>query len=136
EAHAQARQLFEKAIALDPQYAEAYGWLGLTYWAEWGFRWSADPETLKRALALAQQAAALDDSLPVAHSVLSNVYTSEQQHDQAITEGERAIALDPNYADSYAVQANVLNLAGRPEEALQSVEQEMRSNPRYPFCTY
>jgi adenylate cyclase len=133
EANAQARQLFEKAIALDPQYAEAYAWLGLTYWAEWGFRWSAAPETLKRALALAQQAAALDDSLPVAHSLLSNVYTSEQQYDQAITEGERAIALDPNYADSYAVQANVLILAGRPEEALQSVEQAMRLNPRYPF---
>ena len=29
EAHAQARQLFEKAIALDPQYAEAYACAGL-----------------------------------------------------------------------------------------------------------
>ena len=25
---AQARQLWEKAVALDPQYAEAYAWLG------------------------------------------------------------------------------------------------------------
>ena len=56
EANAQARQLFEKAIALDPQYAEAYAWLGWTYWLEWVFRWSADPQTLERALALAQQA--------------------------------------------------------------------------------
>ncbi len=31
EANAQARQLFEKAIALDPQYAEAYARLGVTY---------------------------------------------------------------------------------------------------------
>jgi tetratricopeptide (TPR) repeat protein len=64
---------------------------------------------------------------------LSNVYTSEQQYDHAIAEGERAIALDPNDADSYAGQANVLILAGRPEEALQSVEQAMRLNPRSPF---
>ena len=71
EANAQARQLFEKAIALDPQYAEAYAWLGWTYWMEWVLRWSADPQTLERALALAQQALALDDSLPVAHSLLS-----------------------------------------------------------------
>ena len=35
ETNAQARQLFEKAIALDPQYAEAYAWLGMTYWLEW-----------------------------------------------------------------------------------------------------
>ena len=132
EANAQTRQLFEKAIELDPQYAEAYAWLGLTYWAEWGYRWSPDPQNLKRALALAQQAAALDDSLPAAHSILSVVYASEQQYDQAITEGERAIALDPNYADSYAVQANALNFAGRPEDALNLMEQAMRLNPRCP----
>ena len=132
EANAQARQMFEKAIALDPQYAEAYALLGWTYWIEWGFRWSADPQTLERALALAQQALALDDSLPTAHSLLSIVYAQKQQYDQAIAEGERAIALDPNDADSYAVQAEVLNFAGRPEEALQSVEQAMRLNPRCP----
>jgi adenylate cyclase len=36
---AQARQLFEKAKVLDPQYAEAYAWLGYTYWVEWAYRW-------------------------------------------------------------------------------------------------
>ena len=56
EANAQARQLFEKALALDPQYAEAYALLGETYYLEWIWRWSADPQTLEQALALAQQA--------------------------------------------------------------------------------
>ena len=37
EANAQARQMWEKAIALDPQYAEACTWLGWTYWMEWGW---------------------------------------------------------------------------------------------------
>ncbi len=132
EATAQARQLFEKAVALDPQYAEAYAWLGFTYYLEWGFRWSADPQNLERALALAQQALALDDSLPSAHSLLSVVYTQKLQPDPALTEGERAIALDPNNADSYAWQTEVLNLAGRPEEALRMVKQAMRLSPRYP----
>jgi tetratricopeptide (TPR) repeat protein len=132
EAHAQARQLFEKAIALDPQYAEAYALLGWTYWVEWVWGWSADPQTMERALALAQQALALNDSLPVAHSLLSIVYAQKQQYDQAIAEGERAVALDPNDADSYTNQALVLNIAGRPEEALQSVKQAMRLNPRCP----
>src|SRR4030095_10228420 len=72
ETHAQARQLFEQAIALDPQYAEAYARLGWTYWTEWGLRWSADPQTLEHALALAHQALTLDDSLPIAHSLLSD----------------------------------------------------------------
>ncbi len=128
----QARQMYEKAIALDPQYAEAYARLGWTSWLEWSLRWSTDPQTLERALALAQQALALDDSLPLTHSLLSEVYRIKQQYDQAIAEGERAIALDPNNADSYVWQANALNFAGRPEEALRRMEQAMRLNPHYP----
>jgi tetratricopeptide (TPR) repeat protein len=132
EANIQARQMFEKAVALDPQYAEAYVGLGATYYLEWHWRWSADPQSLERAFELAQKAVALDDSLPGARSLLSNVYAEKQQSDQAIVEGERAIALDPNNANSYVVQAEVLMLAGRPEDALRAVEQAMRLNPRYP----
>ncbi len=132
EAVAQARQMYEKALALDPQYAEAYAALGGAYYIEWIWRWSADPQTLERAFELAQKAVALDDSLPGAHSLLGQVYAQKQQSDQAIAEGERAIALDPNNADSYARQAEVLNYAGRAEEALRMVEQALRLNPRYP----
>ena len=132
ETTAQARQMFEKAVALDPQYAEAYTWLGASYWMEWRFHWSTDPQNLERAFELGQQALTLDDSLPIAHSLLSRVYREKQQYDQALAEGARAIAIDPNNADSYAWQADVLNVAGRPEEALRMVEQAMRLNPRYP----
>jgi adenylate cyclase len=75
ETNGLARQMNEKAIELDPQYAEAYMGLGWTYWREWAWRWSADPQALERALALAHKALALDDSLPNAHSLLSEVYT-------------------------------------------------------------
>ncbi len=130
EANAQARQMFEKAIALDPQYAEAYAALSLTYYLEWDWRWSADPQTLERALTMAQRAIALDDSLPSGHGMLGMVYAQKQQYDQAIVESERAIALDPNNADSYGAQAEVLNFMGRSEDALRSVEKAMRLNPR------
>jgi tetratricopeptide (TPR) repeat protein len=132
EAMAQARQMFEKALVLDPQYAEAYAFLGWIYWTEWIFRWSVDHENLEHAFELAHQALALDDSLPRAHSLISNVYALKQQYDPAIAEGKRAIALDPNNADSYAFQAQALNFAGRPAEALRMAEQAMRLNPRYP----
>ncbi len=38
EANAQARQLFEKAIALDPQYAAAYARQSLTYALDWVYQ--------------------------------------------------------------------------------------------------
>jgi adenylate cyclase len=133
ESNAQARQMFEHALALDPQYAEAYVWLGAAYWREWAWRWSADPQTLERALALVQKALTLDDSLPAAHARLGQVYAEKQQYDQAIAEGERAIALNPNDADSHALQAQTLNFAGRPEEALRMAQRSLRLNPRSPF---
>jgi len=125
--------MFEKAIALDPQYAEAYAWLGVTYYFEWDWRWSADPQTLEQVFALAQQALALDDSLPIAHGLLGMAYAQKQQYEQALAEGERAIVLDPNNVGSYAMQAEVLNFMGRPEEALRSVEKALRLDPRTAF---
>ncbi len=132
ETNVQARQMFEKAVALDPQYAEAYAWLGGCYLADWIWRWNADPQSLEHASALARQALALDDSLPRAHSILSNVYAQKQQYEQAIAEGERAIALDPNNDFSCNRQGAALNWAGRPAEALPLMEQALRLNPHYP----
>jgi adenylate cyclase len=132
EANAQAQQMYKRALTLDPYYAEAYAALSGTYYIAWIWRWSADPQALERALALAHQAVTLDDSLPLAHSLLGQAYAQKQQYDNASAEERQAIALDPNNADSYANQAETLNLAGQPEEALQAVEQAMRLNPRYP----
>jgi tetratricopeptide (TPR) repeat protein len=128
----QARQMYERAIELDPQYAEAYAFLSVTHGAEWFFGWSRDPQALERGVELAQKAVALDDSLPQAHSLLGMVYLIKKRHEQAIAEVERAIALDPNYADAYAGLADILSAAGRPEEAIGLAEKAMRLNPHYP----
>jgi tetratricopeptide (TPR) repeat protein len=133
EANVRARQMFEKAIALDPKYADAYALLSLAYATASRFQWSADPQDLGRALDAAQKALALDDSLPVAYSVLSFLYTERKQYDQALAAAERAVALDPNNADGYAFQADVLNVAlSRPADALPFIERAMRLNPHYP----
>ena len=132
EANAQARQMFEKALELDPQYAEAYAFLGSTYFSEWGFQWSQDPQALDQALALAQRAVALDDSLAQAHVTLGPVYLWKKQYDQAIAEAERAIALDANFAEAYMWLGDILTFAGRPEEAIGLIEKAMRLNPHYP----
>ncbi|MBI3757697.1 MAG: adenylate/guanylate cyclase domain-containing protein [Deltaproteobacteria bacterium] len=131
EATAQAQQLFEKAIALDPQYAEAYAFLSWTGTQEWNRQWSQDPQTLERAVILAQKAVALDDSLAGAHEVLALAYLYKSQHEQAIAAAERAIVLAPNDAEGFAMLGLILNFAGRPEEAVRLIEKAMRLNPRY-----
>jgi adenylate cyclase len=74
EANVQARQMFERAIDLDPEFAIAYGALGFTHFHEWTFGWSQDPQSLERAFELAQRTLGLDDSLPLGHHLLGKVY--------------------------------------------------------------
>jgi adenylate cyclase len=133
EANVQARQMFERAIELDPQYAGAYAVLSGTYLVGWLLQSSQDPQTLAQAFALVQRAAVLNDSLPLAHTMLGIAYLLQKQHEQAIAEGEKAIALDPNYADGHALLGAILNVSGRPEEAIGVVEKALRLNPHGPF---
>ncbi len=132
EANLQARQMFERAIALDPQYAEAYARLGGTYHREWSMRWGQDPQILERAFELEQKALALDNSVSFAHGFLGFILVEKQQHDLAMIEGAQEVSLNPNNDVSYAQQAIVLNFAGKPEEALRAIKQAMRLNPHYP----
>jgi adenylate cyclase len=132
--NAQARPLFEKTIELDPQYAEAYAWLGWTYFMAWVQQWEPDPQNLRRAFEFVQKALALDDALPRAHIILSYVQTLQAKYEPAVAAAERAIALDPNNADGYHGLANVFNLFGvRTTEAIELMEKAIRLNPRYPF---
>jgi adenylate cyclase len=131
ESNTQARQMYEKAIALDPAFATAYSGLGWTYYEEWTHQWTQDSQSLERAFEMAEKAIALDDSLPEAHRLLGHIHLSKKQHEQAIAEQEGAIKLDPNNADSYASLADVLTWAGRSREAIGLVEKAMRLNPHY-----
>src|SRR3989441_1841704 len=132
EANARARQMFERAIALDPQFAVAYAWLGRTHVLDWFHRWSQDPQVLERALALAGQAIALNESLPGAYQTLGYVYMAKKQYDQAVVEAKKAVALDPNDADAVLTLGEVLSCVGRSQEAMEFVEKAMRLNPHYP----
>jgi len=132
EANTRARQMFERAIALDARFAAAYAMLGRTYLTELAFQLGQRESAADKLFTFAQRAVALDDTLSVAHETLAYAYLGRKQHDQAITSAQRAIALEPNSADAHVTLGEVLCFAGRPGEALTFVEQAMRLNPRYP----
>ncbi|MEE9613058.1 MAG: tetratricopeptide repeat protein, partial [Desulfatiglandales bacterium] len=127
-----AREMFEKSIELDQDFAEALAGLGWTYFTEWTRGWSQEPESLEKAYQLALRALSLNDSLPNAHYLLGFVYQWKKQHEEAIAELERVLALDPNDADGHAGLAELLIWAGRAEEAIVLLQEAMRLNPHYP----
>jgi TolB-like protein/class 3 adenylate cyclase len=131
-ANAQARQMFERAIELDPGFAMPYVGLSITYRREWLFSWSSDPQTMERAFELAQKAISLDDSYASAYTELGMIYLwKDRLHEQAIAAAEKGIALDPNNAIGYTVLAETLKFTGRPAEVIELMEKAMRLNPRY-----
>ncbi len=133
EANAQARQMFEKAIELDPQYAGAYARLGLSYFLDWFYLWNSDrAQSLERAFAMVQRAVALDESLPLAHRLLGGILLWKKQYDQAVAEAEQAVLLNPNDADAYVILGDILSRVGRSEEGIKLIEKAMRLNPQYP----
>jgi len=131
DANAQAQVLFQKAIELDPGYALAYSWLGLTVLHSWTQGWNQDHRVLAVAFELAQKAIALDDSLAEAHRILGDVYLYRKQHEEAIRELKSAIALNPNYADAFGGLGEVLNWSGRAQEAINFVKTGIRLNPHH-----
>jgi adenylate cyclase len=129
-ANTQARQMFEKAIELDPRYATAYVGLGRTHLALFQFGWTEFPaRALQRTHYLAQKALSLEESNASAHALLGIVYRYRLQYDLATKELERAIELNPNNARSHAALGTVLNYTSRPDDAIDKLETALRLNP-------
>jgi adenylate cyclase len=128
-----ARQLFEEALALDPESCAAMTSLGSTYLIEMSAGWSGDPEkSLLLAHELAQKALARDNPPSYTHSLLGHIYLVQGQHEKAIAELEQAITLNPNGADAYAFLGSALIFTGHPDEAIELIMKAMRSNPMPP----
>jgi adenylate cyclase len=127
-----AQQMLKRAIDLDPKFAAAYALLGWARSQEWTLGWSQDPQPLENAYELAQRAITLDESLPLSHAILAEVYLHKKQHEKAIAEQEKTITLSPNDADGIAGLGGILTWAGRPEETIGLVKKAMRLNPMYP----
>jgi len=129
--HSQARTMFERAIALDPQYAPAHVGLGRIDLSAVALGWTADPEaTLKRAEELARKAISLDEFNPAAHVLLGRTYARLEEYERAIDALKRAVALNPSDPDSHAGLGDAHLWSGEVEGAIRSLEIATAIDPR------
>lgn len=130
EDNTNARELYQKAIALDPGFARAYAGLAYSYSIGYLRQWPADVEQpLERALQLANKALELDKDLHEGYWTAAFVYFYKEELDKGIELVNKALEINPNYADAYAMMAANNISTGNPELALDNMEKAYRLNP-------
>ena len=130
EGNFRARELFRRAIELDPDYASAYAGLGWTHIHAMQYGWTGSAgKALERAEELAQRALVLSETNVDGHKLLARVYLMSKQYDLALVESERVIAINPNDAEGHAEQGDVLLWSGRPDGAILALETAARIDP-------
>lgn len=131
----QAKDCFERAIALDADYAPAVAGLS-NYYAVAARRGVLTPfrDTFAQTIALSKAALALDPTLavPHVHFGVEALYLTDQ-FDAAGQAFAMAIVNEPSYAEGHRYYGIWLGLATRHADALHAMESAVRLEPDIPL---
>ncbi len=124
-------EYYEKAVALDPNFALAYAGLADSYVLFSGYAVGTPQESFPKAKQAAQTAIRLDDSLAEAHTSLSYVlFNYDWDFEASEKEIRRAIELNPNYSTAFHWYGNANLLAlGKLDESIESVRRAHELDP-------
>jgi TolB-like protein len=131
EAEAEARQLFQEAIDLDPGYARAYASLGAYHLLEWARDFDTPAALLDRALALTKKAVSLDDGDDFCHAMLGRVHMFRRDHELADYHFRKALALNPNSPSLMAGLGILYGFRGEPERGLGYFREALAIAPHF-----
>jgi adenylate cyclase len=133
EEHLVALRCMDRAVELDPNYADAWAWRAYVYSEAFVHDWAIEAgEALARALDYSRRALELDPTSQMARQQLAYAHFYRGEKALFLTEAERAIALNPNNAVSLAGLGSMLRLAGQPERGVALVRKAIALNPNHP----
>ena len=132
------RDCLERAVAREPDYADAWAWLALMYLNEHRFDFSPriDPPPLDRALVAAQRAVGLAPDSEMPHFALASVYYFRKDLNQFRLEANNAIAINPSNALVIAELAGYFGYLGEFDRSLALTRKAMALNPHHPTWYY
>jgi adenylate cyclase len=127
------RALFEQALKIDPDDADALGGAAATYLNENAFGWT-NPETDYEAKVLGQvdRAIALAPRNPWNYSTKSVWLAMTGRPKEGVRVADAALAINPNYAAEYTYRALAESYLGQFEQAKSDVQRAVRLSPRDP----
>src|SRR5438876_3191926 len=123
-----ARQMFAKAVELDPLYARAYA--GIADCDSFLFlHYHVEDVVIEDILATSAKALALDSGLAEAHASRGLALSLEKRYDEATAEFEQAIALDPNSFEGHYFYGRACFTQGKLERAAALFERVAEIKP-------
>jgi len=123
-------QLFQKAIELDPRYADAYA--GLAHAHATCYQFLDRNETLlDKAIELSLKALMYDNSLPEAYDSLALAYYNKGLFEEGITASNKAIELDPNNFLGYWILGRIYIANDKLREAVDLFRKVTDLNPDF-----
>ena len=130
-AHEQAIAYFERAIARDSGYADAYAGLADAYLTSWQLAASeiTEEEAYSRFRWAAERAVSLDDESADAHTSYAVALWWKQDWPGAERELRRAIELNPGHATARSWYSLLLRGMGRPAEARDEARRAHELDP-------
>jgi tetratricopeptide (TPR) repeat protein len=127
----EAVAFFERAIAVDPDFADAYSALAQAHFQFLVGGIAAPREVSPKAEAAARKAIELDDTLPLAHRTLGGIlHTYHWQWNEGDREFRRASELGGSAVDLLGFGLQGLIRARRVDEALAEAERVRTLDPR------
>lgn len=130
--HARSRECLERAVRLDPDYADAWAHLAYAYREEYHHGFNDEPGSLDRALTAGRRAIELDPSSPIAHFAMAQIHVSRGELDAGIAMMERAVELNPNDTVALASLASYYIRLGDLERGLETAQATAELNPLHP----
>ncbi|MDX1433399.1 MAG: adenylate/guanylate cyclase domain-containing protein [Gammaproteobacteria bacterium] len=128
--NAQALEMLERVIELDPQCAAAYGWMGCVLAQSIGLGCADDPaELLARDLDAVRTGLSLDQNDIECNRILCEFGMMNSAWDEAWLYHEKAFALNPNDARIIAQRGELLTRLGRATEGVEALEKAMTLDP-------
>ena len=129
----QAKEYFEKAVEIDPEFSLAYVGLADSYLVSVDQGLLEPSEANPRIGSLLSTALELSPTLAEAHASRAILLQSEWHWYDAEIEYKRAIELNPNYATTHHWYSILLGILGRIEEALDQIYIALRLDPLSPM---
>ena len=130
ESSRDAINMFDRAIKLDPDYAQAHGLRAVCLLWRTFQGWENPDTAVAVAAEGADRAVACDPAEPWAYLAHGIIAVANRHDSEAVAALSRAIDANPNFAYAHGLLGAAHAFGGRPDQAIECIDRSVRLSPR------